>query len=133
MLTTNSLPSTPPDPSEPVITDTDAESSSITIRWQPGSGDVTEYEVTYSPSSTTADQPIRVSPQSGGLSTTISGIDAGRTYTVSVVAIVNYDSNGAGIELRESSPAVAVVTTRKSRLVLFPSWCLYILFVWKNY
>lgn len=108
------LPSTT-DPSEPAITDTDATSSSITIRWQPGSGDVTEYEVTYTPALPGGgDQPIRVSPQSGGLSTTISGVDAGRTYQVSVIAIVNYNSNGAGIELRESSAAVTVVTTRKN-------------------
>ena len=110
------------DPSAPEITDLEVTPSSITVRWEPGPGLVTEYAVTYDPPSFSPNpetpQPIRIGANSGsgGPMTTITGLQPGQEYTVSVKAVVNYNSNiGFDVpeEYRESYEESRRVTTCK--------------------
>ncbi|XP_072045801.1 tyrosine-protein phosphatase 10D-like, partial [Amphiura filiformis] len=105
-------------PSEPLITDLETTSSTITVKWQPGPGTVTEYAVSYRRSSTGSggSDPIIVSAYSGSGSpmTTITGLAPGQMYTISVKAVVNYNSNDGDEvpgERRESSEVSRTATT----------------------
>ncbi len=111
------------DPSEPEITNIESTATTISVRWQPGSGTVTEYAVTYRRSgsgSPGVSDPIIVSAHAGGGSpmATITGLAPGQMYIVYVKAVVNYNSDaGADVpgERRESSEASITATTCKYR------------------
>ncbi|XP_077999756.1 tyrosine-protein phosphatase 10D-like [Glandiceps talaboti] len=58
--------------------------TSVVVTWSPSTGDVTEYRITYTPT-TTQQQPVLALPQE--TAKLISGLTSGQTYTFTIIAV----------------------------------------------